>query len=162
MHLAPCGGKPCDGQSWSAVLKIFEDESPIVLDGSESAEDHEAGKLEKLLRTAARVLHRAIHGIRGAREEMIQLHYEEVPSAESYFQAHVDLHEGLARLKFKELQQLGEPPPVDPEEVLPLTCSSTAQYSKCTMKSGDTRDGYDDCFRISSCQKKNYSFPRAG
>ena len=89
-----------DGQSWSAVRKISEDEAPIEIDASMHADAVEAG---------TRVLHRAIHGIRGAREEMIQLHYSEVPSAENYFVVHIELHEGLAKLKFRELQSLGSP-----------------------------------------------------
>ena len=111
-----------DGQSWSAVRKIFEDEAPIEIDASVHADAIEAGKVDKLIRSAARVLHRAIHGIRGAREEMIQLHYSEVPSAESYFVARIDLHEGLAKLKFQELQRLGE---LQSREVPPSPCTQS-------------------------------------
>lgn len=109
MHLAPCGGKPHATGRAGLLSARFEDEAPIEIHASMHADAVEAGKVDKLIRSAARILHRAIHGIRGAREEMIQLYYSEVPSAENYFVAHIELHEGLANLKFRELQSLGSP-----------------------------------------------------
>ena len=82
MHLAPCGGQPHATGRAGLLSARFEDEAPIEIHASMHADAAEAGKVDKLIRSAAR---------------------------ENYFVAHIELHEGLANLKFRELQSLGSP-----------------------------------------------------